>query len=175
MYREIGKAIQPKLEGRILEISGIDNFRQWIEPRGSQVLDVQYPEVDIQNLPFAQVIHSVADPRQALAEAFRVLKKGGIGIHTTRAYGSPCPHPVDYFRFTRDGLIVCCPADVEVIQAATWGNRFALGLMLLHDHFFRYLRIPDRPSIRRWLATYNEEHFPIHTWIVARKATSVGA
>lgn len=179
MYRQIGEALQGRLRGRILGISGIAHFERFIDRRNAEVVEVAYPEVDMQRLPFAdeefdavisdQVIAHLADPRRALAEAFRVLKKGGLGIHTTRASGPPDPYPRDCYRFTKDGLLATCPAGLEVIQLASWGNRFAMGLMLVRDGFFRFMRIPERPGIRRWLATYNEETHPIHVWIVARK------
>lgn len=179
MYRQIGEAIQHRLNGRILGISGIKNFYPWIDRATSEVVEVQFPEVDMQKLPFGdeefdvvisdQVIAHLQDPRLALAEAFRVLRKGGVGIHTTRACGPPSPYPRDYYRFTRDGLLAMCPPGLEILQLGSWGNRFAMGLMLIRDPFFRFMEVPERPGLRRWLATYNEENYPIHTWIVAQK------
>jgi SAM-dependent methyltransferase len=178
MYRQIGAAIQQRLSGRILGISGIANFQPWID-KNADVVNVAFPEVDMQKLPYGdeefdvvisdQVIAHLPDPRQALAESFRVLKRGGVGIHTTRASGPPSRYPEDYYRFTRDGLLAMCPPGLDVLQLGGWGNRYAMGLMLIHDGFFRFMRIPERPGIRRWLATYNEDDNPIHVWIVARK------
>jgi ubiquinone/menaquinone biosynthesis C-methylase UbiE len=143
------------------------------------VVEVAFPAVDMQHLPFAdgefdvvisdQVIAHLEDPRRALSEAFRVLRPRGLGIHTTRVCGPPSLYPQDYFRFTRDGLRAICPPDIEVLQLATWGNRYALALMLIRDPFFRFMEIPENPGIRRWLASYNEDDFAIHTWIVARR------
>jgi len=179
MYRQIGDVIQHRLAGRILGISGIENFYGWIDGAASEVVEVAYPDVDMQKLRFADeefdvvisdhVLAHIRDPRLALSEAFRVLKVGGLGIHTTRACGPPSRYPEDYYRFLRDGLLAICPRDLEVLQLGSWGNRFAMGLMLIRDPFFRFMQIPEKPGIRRWLATYNEDDYPIHTWIVARK------
>jgi SAM-dependent methyltransferase len=179
-YRRIGEAIQHRLLGRILGISGIANFQTWIDREKSEIVEVSFPQVDMQNLPFAdeqfdvvisdQVITHLENPHRALSEAFRVLKPGGIGIHTTRVYGPSDLRPSDYFRFTTEGLGTACPRGISVLQLESWGNRFAIFLMLIHDEFFRFMEIPDRPGIRRWLAMYNEKGFEIHTWIVARKS-----
>ena len=179
MYRQIGDAIQHRLEGRILGISGIANFYPWIDRARAEIVEVAFPSVDMQHLPFGdgefdvvisdQVLAHLPDPRRAMAEAFRVLKKGGIGIHTSRACGAPSRYPEEYWRFTRNGLAALCPVDLEVLHLGSWGNRFAMALMLIRDPFFRFMRVPERPGIRRWLATYNENDYPIHTWIVARK------
>lgn len=179
MYRQIREALQGRLQGRILRISGIASFEQFIDRRHAEVVKAAYPEVDMQRLPFAdeefdavisdQVIAHLEDPRRALSEAFRILKKGGLGIHTTRASGPLDPYTRDYYRFTTDGLLAMCPPGLEVLQLASWGNRLAMGLMLVRDGFFRFMQIPERPGIRRWLPTYNEDAPPIHVWIVARK------
>jgi len=51
------------------------------------VVDIQYPQADIHNLKFGdeqfdwvitdQVLEHVSDPKRAIEESFRVLKKGG--------------------------------------------------------------------------------------------------
>jgi SAM-dependent methyltransferase len=179
MYRQIGAAIGHSLRGKILGISGIENFERWIDRPNSQVVDVWYPLVDMQKLPFEaeefdvvisdQVLSQVANPFVGMQEAFRVLRKGGLGIHTTCLTSPIFNCPKDYFRFTSEALLALCPENVEVLESGSWGNRVALMLMLIRDPFFRFMQIPDRRGIRHWLATYNDERYPIHTWIVARK------
>jgi SAM-dependent methyltransferase len=180
LYRRIAEVIPHKLTGRILGISGIAHFERFIDRANAEVVNVAFPTVDMQQLPLGaeefdvvisdQVLPHLENPHRALSEAFRVLKRGGLGIHTARASGplDPCPH--DCCRFTKEGLLATCPPGLDVIQLGSWGNRYVMGLLLVHDGFFRYMQIPERPGIRRWLATCNEEKFPIHTWIVARKA-----
>ena len=52
MYRQIGAVIGHQLRGKILGISGIENFERWIDRPNSRLVDVWYPLVDMQKLPF---------------------------------------------------------------------------------------------------------------------------
>jgi SAM-dependent methyltransferase len=179
MYRQIASALPRPLAGRILGISGIENFYSIIDRARSELVETSFPQVDMQSLPFPdehfdvvisdQVLAHLPDARRAVKEAFRVLKVGGTGIHTTTLLNPILPYPNDYSRFSCEGLKTICPDGVEVLQCASWGNRIAFGLILLHNSFFRFLEVPERPGVRRWLATYNDPNYPIHTWIVGRK------
>lgn len=74
------------------------------------------PEIvgDIHDLPFkdeefdvvlcVEVLEHVLDPRKAIAEMKRVLKKGGTLILTTRFVYPIHDAPNDYWRFTKYGL-----------------------------------------------------------------------
>jgi len=74
------------------------------------------PEIigDIHNLPFqneefevvlcVEVLEHVLDPRKAIAEMHRVLKKGGTLVLTTRFVYPIHDAPHDYWRFTKYGL-----------------------------------------------------------------------
>jgi len=83
MYRRISETLNEPLGGKILGISGIDAFRPLISKQ-AEVLDVHYPEVDMQNLPFKdssfdyvisdQVIEHLENPKKAILESHRVLK-----------------------------------------------------------------------------------------------------
>ncbi len=180
MYRKIGQAIGGRLQGQILGVSGIKHFYQWIDRASSVLVEVEYPEVDMQELPFPDgrfdvvisdhVIAHLPDPRRAIREAFRVLKTGGLSIHTTCSWNPEFRCPEDYFRFSPAALRVMCPPGCEVLECGSWGNRLAMGLLLLWDSKFRFLQIPERRGLRRWLATWNEPRYPIHSWIVAKKA-----
>jgi SAM-dependent methyltransferase len=174
MYRSIREALPLPLKGDILGISGVDNFKDLMDA-AARLVEVHYPEVDIQNLPHAdesfdvvisdQVLEHLPRPWQAISETFRVLRPGGLAVHTScfqnlihgEGWG-------DYFRFTPDGLKAMCPAGTEVIACAGWGNRFTNFLR----SFGLTWNVPGWGP-RRWLATYNEWRAPVVTWIVARK------
>lgn len=48
MYDYFGKS----LKGKILGISGINNFYPLIDMQFAEVTEIYYPEVDMQNLPY---------------------------------------------------------------------------------------------------------------------------
>ena len=183
MYRHIEQCLnQSKLlpvKGRILGVSSIDNFKQIISVISDSVTIAQYPEVDMQQLPYKddyfdfvisdQVIEHVEDATKAIQESFRVLKKDGVAIHTTCFMSHMQPNPKEYWRFSPDVLRYLCGDFSEILQCEGWGNRIAILLCLIGDRF-RFMQIPDnRFDLRHWIATFNEEKYPIHTWIVARK------
>lgn len=178
MLTQIGEYFKRPMRGKILGISGIENFRPLISD-DSEVLDVHYPEVDMQRLPYEnesfdcvisdQVIEHLENPEQALSETYRVLKKGGVAVHTTCFINYVHYGPKDYWRFSSEGLRYLCRNFATIHQCAGWGNRFAILLCFLGD-IFRGMNIPENGvGIRRALATYNEPRYPIVTWIIAEK------
>jgi SAM-dependent methyltransferase len=177
MYRRISAAVAQPMRGTILGVSGIENFRPLIHPTAS-VIDIQYPESDLHDLKFPdqefdwvitdQVLEHLSDPKRAVEESFRVLKIGGVAIHTTCFLNPIHGYPSDYYRFSREGLRSLCEPYGETLECGSWGNRLAAAAILLADRL-RGMEIPDRPGLRRWLATRNEENYPIHVWIVARR------
>ena len=177
MYRQIRAVLQKPMTGRILGISGIENFREMIDA-GADIVDTQFPDVDAEALTFLddefdyvitdQVLEHVRNPQRAISESFRVLKLGGTAIHTTCFLNPIHKYPEDYYRFSRAGLSSLCEPHAEILHCASWGSRYAAALILLADRV-RGIRIPDRPGFRRWLATHNEDSYPIHVWIIARR------
>ncbi len=179
MYKKIEANFKEPMRGKILGVSGIHNFYPLIDKDSSKLTEVYYPEVDLQDLPYEnnsfeyvisdQVLDQVEDPRRAIAESYRVLKRGGTAIHTTCFMNYIHAVPKDYWRFTPEGLRSLCGEFSEIVTCGGWGNRAAIFLMLF-DNRFRYMRIPETKwSLRHFIATYNEERVPIVTWVVARK------
>ncbi len=178
MYKRIGQVFLKPIAGKILGISEIDNFNFLIDKNKSEIIITHHPKVDIQNLPFEensfdfvisdQVLEHVENPLKAVAESHRVLKQGGIAIHTTCFINYFHPSPKDYWRFSPDALRFLCKNFSEIMQCEGWGNMIATLISLLGDRF-RGISIPEKRSLRRRLATSNNERYPIVTWIVARK------
>jgi ubiquinone/menaquinone biosynthesis C-methylase UbiE len=182
MYKRIQEYFPHPLTGKILGISGIENFRPFIDGN-AEVSDVQYPEIDMQRLPYSddtfdyvitdQVLEHLEDPQQAVSESYRVLRKGGIAIHTTCFINYLHPCPIDFWRFSTDALNYLCKEFSEILHCEGWGNRVALFLFFFPNRLRNRLKIMKPPihkwSIRRLIATWNEKGFHIVTWIVAKK------
>ncbi len=178
MYKRINECFKEPIEGAILGISGIRNFYPFIDIKNAELTELDYPKIDMQNLPYKnnsfdfvisdQVIEHLKNPQKAILESYRVLKSGGIAVHTTcfMIHIHPCPE--DFWRFSPDALKYLCTDFSEIIQCEGWGNRIAIILCLVSSRF--NTDVPEgKLSIRRKMATINEKKYPIVTWIIARK------
>lgn len=150
-------------------------FERWPSLKISRAV---YPDMDCQRLTKIpdnaydivyshQVIEHVPKPWLAGKELVRVLKPGGLGLHTTCAYNPRHGPPAfnDYYRFLPDGLVELFDG-VEVLVKAGWGNR---------DAILYNLAINDGHGVlggRRFHSTIgqmNDENHPWVTWTIFRK------
>lgn len=179
MCRRIKECFNEPIRGKILGISGIKKFYHLIDLDNSRITETEYPDVDMQNLPFNeetfdfiisdQVIEHLENPQKAIQESYRVLKEGGTVIHTTCFMNYFHPYPKDFWRFSPDALRYLCRDFSEILQCEGWGNRIALLLCFTSDRF-RFMSIPESKwSIRRLVATWNEKRYSIVTWVIAKK------
>ena len=178
MYKQIKNCFKNKIKGNILSISGIDYIQPLISA-DAKVLNSEYPVVDMQNMPYNndsfdfvisdQVIEHLENPRRAIRESHRVLKNGGIAIHTSCFINHIhlCPH--DFWRFSPSALKLLCKDFSEIICCGGWGNRIAILLVFLSVKF-RFMKIPEtKYSFKHLIASWNEAKYPIVTWIVVKK------
>jgi glycosyltransferase involved in cell wall biosynthesis len=147
-----------------------------------KITEARWPEFDAQDLsdvPDAscdlvfshQVLEHIPKPWKAAAELVRVMRPGGLAVHTTCAanprHGPPAFN--DYYRFLPDGLVQLFNADegaVEVCVKAGWGNRQALAYNAAIDDGHGVLG--GRRFVRA-IGEPNDENFPWATWIIFRK------
>lgn len=93
-----------------------------------------------------QVLEHVSNVNAYLAECRRVLKDGGTLLLTTHGTWQYHPHPTDYWRWTKDGLIMTLARNgfhVEEIKGIVGPT--AYGLQLIQDSYInrklpRFLR-----------------------------------
>jgi len=185
MYKKIEKALKSAslfpLQGEVLGVSGIDDFQDLVEGKNTQITETSWPEVNILNLPFPnesfdvvisnQVLeHIEGNPQQAIDESRRVLKKGGIAIHTTVfMYRIHQKKPGDFWRFSTDGLRYLCRDFSEIISCDGWGNRISQILFAAWPQATTWQVTERKLNILNWIANKNAPNFYHLVWIVARK------
>lgn len=188
MYSNIFASLNLPLRGKILGVSGLKYFRgsknytpdREIIAKDAEITETHFPETSFLQLPYEdnffdvvisdQVLeHIEGDVQKAMDESRRVLKTGGIAIHTSVCIQPIHWGPKDLWRFTPDGLRHLCRDFSEIITCESWGNRWAHTLFFLYDRS-RDWDVPKRKfSILHWLATYNDTLYPLTVWIVVKK------
>lgn len=179
MYAHLAKAMAPHVRrGRVLAISHSIRLGTEIGLDMTDAVEANYPDARITAIPHDndefdfvlsdQVLEHVEDePQLAFDESLRVLRAGGIAVHTTCLINPVHGHPSDYWRFTPQALSHLARKFNRIIDAGGWGNRGVLAMMALG---LRYEKVPlSKRHPLNWLATTNEVAWPISTWIVAQK------
>jgi len=182
MLRSISDFIM-KVDGNPISALSIDHnptLEQILKRKWPQLIIsyAQYPQCDAQNLhQFAdksfdivfshQVLEHIPKPWLAAKEMVRVLKKEGIGIHTSCAYNPRHGYPAfkDYYRFLPDGLAELFEG-VKIWIKDGWGSREALIYNLTIDD--GYGALGGRRFVEA-LGKKNEENFPWVTWVMFQK------
>jgi len=166
--------------GRALCISGGGHLVRPFAERGWEIVDTQFPRVDWERLPFDdqsfdlvlsdQVLEHVGDPFRCATEARRVIRPGGLQVHTTCLLNPIHGSPGDNWRFTPNGLRLLFSRESE-IAVGGWGNPLAPFIWFLPAVLFRPTPTNPRHPYN-WLATWSVERWPITTWYVGRAAGS---
>ena len=144
-------------------------------PRGLKVTAPDFPEVDMQDIPYRdnsydyvvsdQVLEHVRKPWIGVSEIYRVLRPGGIAIVTSALMFPQHGVPYDYFRFTPAGLKVLFE-DFSTIHSCTGnGNKKFIG-----DLFVRGITgqvSPSTPKAKQ--AMICDDKYLVSVWIIAEK------
>jgi SAM-dependent methyltransferase len=144
----------------------------------SEVVSANYPEYDMLGLRFPdasfdyvlsdQVLeHVEGNPQRAVDECHRVLRPGGVAVHTTCFINPIHGAPNDFWRFTPDALSLLHKDWSVVIEVGGWGN---LDVWSAVTDGMRFVPVPDakwHPLHR--LAVKNDPAWPIVTWVLAKK------
>lgn len=175
--RKIGKTLANR-DGRVLSISHSENLAPLLGLTPSEIVAANHPEYNILALPFPdnafdyvlsdQVLeHIEGDPFQAIKECHRILKPGGIAVHTTCFINPIHASPSDFWRFTPDALTLLHRDYSRVLEAGGWGNRYVWEIV---EDGMRWRGVPPvkwHPMYR--IAMRNDPAWPISTWVIARK------
>ena len=179
MYRHLTQFRQSSnVDRKVLSISHSDRLCAVLGLDRDSVTEANYPAVSMLSLPYPeasfdyvvsdQVLeHVEGDPQRAIDETLRVLRPGGLAIHTTCFINPIHEHPGDFWRFTPAGLRLLCRGFSSVIECGGWGNPYVWGVLWLG------LRLDGVPEAS-WhpfhkLATRNHAAWPIVTWVIAQK------
>ena len=130
------KPYERMFDGKVSSYTGCDLVQS-----DRQRVDILCPATDIPVQPSSfdtvlttQVIEHVDDHRLLVAEAYRVLRPGGILILSAPMYWPLHEEPYDFFRFTKHGLRHLLQASgFEVLKIMANGGKWALaGQALIH-------------------------------------------
>lgn len=175
--REVGAAL-PSRDGDVLSVSHSQNLCDIVGIRPKSLTEANYPLHNFVDLRFPdssfdfvvsdQVLeHVEGQPQKAVEESRRVLRPGGIAVHTTCFINPVHAVPSDFWRFTPDGLKLLCGRFSRILECGGWGNFEA----------WSYIRAglrQDGIPHAKWhplhrVATRNDPLWPIVTWVVAQK------
>ena len=187
MYNLIDEFVQKNLSGSgtVLELGGSEGTLKAICESAGYTVEVapNFPEVDIQHLPYAndmfdgilldQVLEHTKRPWEAVKELYRVLREDGFVIATTpliwqyhakKGWG-------DYWRFTPDGLAELFQG-FDVLMCAGWGNADAIRTMYDGQYITSIWNTPLEIGEERGILKENDGLNLLTTWIIVRKKSN---
>ncbi len=157
----INELVKIKNLGHVLDIGSIDSpYRNYINCSTYEILDigkksnhVDYLE-DIHKttlndetfdgIMLTEVLEHLYDPKKAIDQVYRICRKEGVIIASTRFIYQYHGTPFDYYRYTEFGLMHLFKKFKEV-QIITHGNKFMTIWELLTSYkYLRALRIFNR-------------------------------
>jgi ubiquinone/menaquinone biosynthesis C-methylase UbiE len=186
MYRLLREQFGERdLGNRVLSISHSRYLCALLGASDDVISEANYPEQSVDKLAFEagtfsavvsdQVFeHIKCTPTEAVDEVHRVLRPGGLAIHTTcfltPYHGSNDIFDLDngdFWRFTRSGLARLHKDYSQIIAADGWGNAL---MPILGGLNLSHMPVPERT----WhplnkLARLNRDSYAHSVWIIARK------
>lgn len=164
-------AIGETLDGKGTSSAILEMF----DASNSKILCPDYPDVDMQNMPYNdntfdyvvadQVLEHVRKPWIGVEEIRRVLKPGGIAIITTCLMQRIHGVPDDYFRFTPEGLKVLCENFSTIIKADGMGDFKHIQMCATG---YRKKKIIPGTELEKDANRNDGKHFT-HVWIIVEK------
>lgn len=182
MYKELAAKVQDPNRGEgktLLSISHSENLISALGLERAKVVEANYPEHSATNLTafndgeFDYVLsdqvleHVEGNPQLVFDETLRLLKPGGIAVHTTCLINPVHGYPGDFWRFTPEGLKLLSRSFSEILEVGGFGNR---AIWIVSALGLRMHPVPHaawHPLHK--IATKNDPLWPVTTWIIVRK------
>ena len=177
MYREI-EAVLKKMNpsGIGLTIADWEPIINTMMP-DVKFYNLRYPDYDIQDMKgipdnsvdvfySEMVIEHIPTPQKAIDETYRILKPGGIGIHTTVFIMPYHPSPIDLWRFSPE-LLKMMHKDFSEVHTGGWGNWRGLAALLMR--LTRMKVTYPTGNLLSGLIRGKNEKYMITTYAIARK------
>jgi SAM-dependent methyltransferase len=149
-----------------IEISG----RSWKKFPFKSYKNLHYPEFDICNMPLShentcdialveQVFEHVRNPWTAALNINKMLRTNGRVLITTPFFLKVHGAPVDYWRWTIDGLKILLEDSGYIVESIdSWGNRECII-----SNFDQWSNFNEGMNLN------NEPELPIMVWALAKK------
>jgi SAM-dependent methyltransferase len=137
---------------------------EWPTHDIQDLVDIPDDAVDV--LATDMVLEHVPDVEAAIRESRRVVRPGGLVIHTTVFMMPYHPCPDDYRRFSPSELTRLFREFTAIHDVGGFGNRRAVAGVLA-----RLTRVPvpwPWGGPLAWALAGNDPKFPICTWVIAR-------
>ena len=164
-----GKALSVSHSGKLLDVLGFE---------ATELVEANYPDHSFVDLRFPDdtfdcvvsdmvLAHVVGNPQDAVNESRRVLRKGGIAVHTSIFMYPINRWPTDLWRFSPDALQWLHRGFSRIIEVGGWGNPYVWEVLkdgmfsqgVPHAKWHPYHRIAMR----------NDPERPSCVWIIAEK------
>ncbi len=182
MYEKLSTVINDPNEGEGKKLLCISHSNILIDRLGlgkAELIEANYPEhnaIDLRAFgsgEFDYVVsdqvleHVEGDPQAVFNESLRLLKPGGIAVHTTVFVFPIHGYPSDFWRFTPECLKMLAKQFSEVIEVGGFGNRALWIIDLLGLNAYNVPHAKWHPL--HIVATTNMKRWPALTWVVAKK------
>ena len=159
---------------RAIEFGGSNGFIQGLFEGIDYEVAPNAPAVDVQDLSayrsdsydfvvLDEILEHVPRPWIATAEVHRILKPGGCLITSSPFMVAEHKVPLDYWRFTKDGLGVLL-GDFAEVELRSWGNARSVSYLM------NGMMVSTRETIAAGAFDLsNKEKFAISVWAYAWK------